>query len=337
MIARSTLVTILCFALGPWAAEALAQVPAGQGEVTQANAATSTLASSGVTPFNLDHRPEYGGIYSGVARLQLGSTGCSGALLADGIHLLTAAHCVAPNGVFSFSSGTASFATTPDAGNPFTGSMTTLTIASALAHPGWTGDFNLVGNDLAVLTLASVAPAQIPRYSLYSGNADVGAVFTKVGWGTTGNGLSAATGPIEWRVGQNLYDTNQSFIETTGPSSILVYDFDDGTVAHDLLSRFGYSDLGLGTQESMIGLGDSGGPSFINGQIAGVTSFRWSFGVGFGDIDSAVNSTFGEMGGDTRVTAFSSWISSAVPENSTWAMLLLGLLTVGQVARRRHH
>jgi len=60
---------------------------------------TQPIVPAGVDdPYNIRHRPTYGGDYSGVARLILDTTQgaflCSGALLTTGRHILTAAHCV---------------------------------------------------------------------------------------------------------------------------------------------------------------------------------------------------------------------------------------------------
>ena len=61
--------------------------------------------------------------------------------------------------------------------------------------------------------------------------------------------------------------------------------------------------------------GDSGGPTFINGLIAGISSF--GFGIpGFGDIDEQFsNESFGEFDFDTRISTYASWVDSAVAGN----------------------
>lgn len=279
-----------------------------------------TLATAGATAYNLTSRPEFGGAYSGVARLVInGSTLCSGALLADGRHLLTAAHCVA-----SFSSGTASFATTPNASNPYIGTSSNVAIESVLINPGWNGNVTN-GSDLAVITLASAAPAAAQRYGIYTGSAEVGQVSTKVGWGKTGSGGTGSTGGYEWRVGQNVYDARYfDWTFAANTQNVLIYDFDDGTAGKNALQLFG-SDLGLGSAEVLAVAGDSGGPSFIGGQIAGITSFATGSGTGL----------FGEVGADTRVAAYADWVLSAVPEPQPWMLWLSGLPVLIYVARRR--
>jgi len=281
---------------------------------------TGTLATAGATVYNITSRPEFGGAYSGVAQLVInGSTLCSGALLADGSHLLTAAHCVA-----SFSSGTASFAITPNASNPYIGTSSNVAIQSVLVNPGWNGTVTN-GSDLAVITLASAAPAAAQRYGLYTGSAEIGQVSTKVGWGRTGSGSTGDTGGFEWRVGQNVYDASYfDWTFTPNSQNILIYDFDDGTASKNALQLFG-SNLGLGSAEVLAVPGDSGGPTFIGGQIAGITSFATGTGTGL----------FGEVGADTRVSAYANWVLSAVPEPQPWVLWLSGLPVLIYLARRR--
>ena len=63
--------------------------------------------------------------------------------------------------------------------------------------------------------------------------------------------------------------------------------------------------------------------AFIAGQIAGITSFATGTGL------------FGEVGADTRVSAYANWILSAVPEPQPWVLWLAGLPVLGYLASRR--
>lgn len=99
--------------------------------------------------------------------------------------------------------------------------------------------------------------------------------------------------------------------------------------------------------------GDSGAPHFQNGKIVGVTSFGLSstflyesqFACGAGFLDpshsasSCTNSSFGEIGVDTRVSSYydfiSSHITTHVPEPATWAMMIGGFGLIGTAQRRR--
>lgn len=279
---------------------------------------TGTLASAGATSYNVTSRPQYGGAYSGVAQLVInGGTLCSGALLGTGTQLLTAAHCVA-----SFTSGTASFAVNPDPLNPYVGTSVGVAIQSVLVNPGYDGN-TTHGSDLAIITLAAPAPAAAQRYSIYTGTGEIGQVSTKVGWGKTGNGTTGGTGAYEWRVGQNVYDaTYFDWTFVAGSQNVLIYDFDNGTTTKNALQLFS-SDLGRGSSELLAAPGDSGGPTFIAGQIAGITSFATGTGL------------FGEVGADTRVSAYANWILSAVPEPQPWVLWLAGLPVLGYLASRR--
>ena len=128
----------------------------------------------------------------------------------------------------------------------------------------------------------------------------------------------------------------------TGGDRVLFSDFDDGTAQHDAFGLFfGINGLGKGLDEVSTAAGDSGGPAFLNGQIAGLTSFgiRVFFLDGSSsDVDDFNNSSFGEFNAFTRVSAYQDWIYSQispVPEPSTWAMLIMGGLLIGFASRRR--
>jgi len=94
--------------------------------------------------------------------------------------------------------------------------------------------------------------------------------------------------------------------------------------------------LGLGLMEGTSAGGDSGGPEFINGQIASVTSYGLTFGSGAGDIDDNLNDTFGEFGGYVPVSIHRAFIlGSMVPEPATWLQMIGGFALLGGAMRRR--
>ena len=98
----------------------------------------------------------------------------------------------------------------------------------------------------------------------------------------------------------------------------------------------GLHDLGEGLQEVFPAHGDSGGPTFLSGAVAGLHSF--SFRLSSSDIDAALDQSFGEFSADVRVSAYAGWIDSqiAVPEPSTLAIVasLIFLLMVRGLIRQ---
>ena len=237
----------------------------------------------------------------------------SGALLGDGHYVLTAAHVV-----FGEPVGPMEIAIDLPSGRQF------INVVEVTIHPNYWPDASgfSPANDIAILRLANQAP--ITGYDIYRGSAELGAVFTLTGYGLagTGNNGTVANDPgdgVTKRTGQNRYDAidgqgqgpDDYLGDPTPDGSLLYYDFDNGNPSHDSLGQsFGLFDLGLGAAEVNSTVGDSGAPTFINGQIAGIVSGGTS--DGFSDIDGNLNASFGEISFDTRVSFFQTWIDSIV-------------------------
>jgi secreted trypsin-like serine protease len=240
---------------------------------------------------------------------------CSGSLLTTGRHILTAAHCLTDDlGSLNSTNGVVGFEL--DTGDVI------LPVTNYFIHPDWQGDF--LGNDIAILELGAIAPDTAQRYDIYRGTDEVFQVGTKVGYGNSGNGNEGEVFfDLAKRSGKNRYDSvGDIFDPTVTPGALLAYDFDNGLPENDAFGFFfGINDLGLGEEEVFLASGDSGGPTFIEGAIAGVSSFTLGgfFPV---DIDPFFNRSFGEFGFDTRVSTYASWIDGilsrqSVPEPST--------------------
>ena len=250
----------------------------------------------------------------------------TGTLLSDGRHILTAAHTVDQNGDhvgdvpvtvrFDLPGGTISMTVAANA------------ITSA---PAWTGTINgsvpAAGNDVAILTLPSLAPSGAggaTRYDINRATNEVGQDFTLVGYGQSGTGNSGAIAGSSGtkRQGRNTFDSDSltlpaGYSVTEGLG--LVSDFDNGTAGQDAFAQsYGRPNRGLGSEEASAAPGDSGGPAFLssNGQflIAGVSSFHLNGGAA--DIDTARTGTprdnvsFGDYSGYTRISKFASYIDA---------------------------
>lgn len=146
---------------------------------------------------------------------------------------------------------------------------------------------------------------------------------------------------------------------------VLVTDFDNGTTgtnSNDAMCVIGqYSgdnslggsecNAGYALEEAISGGGDSGGPGFVDGMVASVTSWGATIGMGGGDIDNSLNSSFGEFSGFVDVAYHQQWLQGQIdmtsldatvsgpvavaPEPSTVVLMASGLLGVAGFVRRR--
>jgi hypothetical protein len=266
--------------------------------------------------------------HDGVAELILtrtdGTFGCSGTLADDKIHVFTAAHCVADdNGNYILTSGSATFE----------GNSQSITIpidtSNSVSHPDFDGDY-IKGNDIAILKLVS-SPPGVPGIPHATSGSAVGSVVDKSGYGLSGyfnSGTDRSNYPFgTQRDGQNKYDafadTMYSALGLTSgvdfvPQAVYQFDSDDGNSSHDAFGFFfGISDIGLGNNEVMSASGDSGGPTILNGELVGVTSY----GITLQYINKqtsdctkqrgspSLDSSCGEFAGDTRVSQYSERLS----------------------------
>lgn len=328
---------------------------------------TATLAGGG-NPIYFGN-PSYNGVVSLI--MDEGAAGsfiCSGTLLNDRRSILTAGHCVShgagtPNPI----STTAYFnmQADPDSVTYLDPASTAISVSQYFVDPDYTGEV-IDQNDIAVLRLSQAAPDWAISYGLYDGGDLTGTDFNIAGYGArsdVGGALGADLSPGRLRQGDNRYDFRLGDPDFGGfftpdffgedPSTQIAYsylsDFDNGLSANDASCRLAtdglglapspkYCNLGLGALEVGDAGGDSGGPEFVNGLIASVTSYGLTFGSNFGDVDNSLDSSWGEFNGFVPTYLHTDFIKGAmapVPEPTSWALMVGGFGLVGGAMRRR--
>ena len=329
---------------------------------------TATIAGGG-NPIYLATAAKYRGTVG--ILMDYGADGayvCSGSLSANRSSIITAGHCVnifgrKPDKVTAyFYDGNPADVPVYTPGSP---GVTTVDISRVYINPLYTGNV-IDDHDIAVLRLATAAPAFATAYDLYTGTDLTGVNYNIAGYGRrsdTGGSVGVNLGVGRLRQGDNRYDfrlgdadfggifDSAFFGEAPGASTDYSYlaDFDNGLAANDascgLEATFAlapggtdkYCNLGRGALEVSTAGGDSGGPQFVDGKLASVTSYGLTFGTFFspGDIDNALNDTFGEFNGFVPIYHNLDFLASSVPEPATWGMMIAGFGLVGATARRR--
>ena len=251
--------------------------------------------------------------YDGVVRVIVDGYYGSGVLLHDGRAILTAAHLFENLG----SQATVQFNTT--AGEHF------LSATSLLIHPDY--DSENSNHDLALIWLATPAPLSADRYTIFRDFDEISQVMTMVGYGLTGTGNTGAiqldTQPARTMAVNRIEADISALSNIDGmrlswepaPGTQFIADFDNGLTANDALGvLLGLRDTGEGRREGLIAPGDSGGPAFIDHTVAGIASYTTSLSsfLKDPDIDSSLNSSFGEIGAWQRVSPYQQWIDQSM-------------------------
>ena len=190
---------------------------------------------------------------------------------------------------------------------------------------------NLNG-DLAILTFNTNFSNSYNRYDIYRNSDELYKTYTAVGYGDVGTGLS---GDLDLNQIYKLKTTNtfDSDLKTLADSlnrklswspikdAILISDFDDNTYLTDIIGYLSNkTHLGTGISEGTIASGDSGGAAFIDNKIAGVSSYSTSLNTdGIGDINSTIDSSFGEIAAYQRVSYYAEFIDKTIRENLPYA------------------
>ncbi len=253
--------------------------------------------------------------YDGVVRISSGGYFGTGVLLYDGRAIVTAAHLFA-----SASSSSADIHFETASGQQ------KITSSRIEVMPDY--DSVNANNDLALVWLTSAAPVGAERYGLYRDSDEIGQSLTMVGYGLVGSGdagtLATYSGGALRLKATNQFDADAAMLKSWLGSSIswtptagtqLLADFDNGTTAQDALGRLINSPgTGLGQNEGLIAQGDSGGPAFIRGQVAGIATYNTSISQGsvHPDVDGVNNSSFGEIGAWQRISHYQQWIDQSL-------------------------
>lgn len=340
---------------------------AGHASATQY--VTGGLAQSYMTYTTIDQvATSRSSGYSGVGSLfvstvSTATTGlgglCTGSLIGSNT-VLTAAHCLETKANDPITSIKFYL---PSLGDRNTAGASIFTATAFAINPDYATTGLVGGNDIAAFTIAGDTTGY-DKYGIFTG--DPLQQYTEVGTGTIGGpkGTNVGTSSdYRKRVGSNIYEYYGNEVFSDVGAGVVMYDFDDGTAAHDVFGRLGGNVQTGVAKESAASPGDSGGPEFIDGKIVSVTSFGITGAVFTGycggnsidpynksgstavttDLSQCTNSSVGELGGNTLVSYNLGFVNSylngtaatmaPVPETATWLMMLLGFGAVGFAMR----
>ena len=301
--------------------------------------------------------------FSGVVSINIRYDGlsfiCSGTMVSP-TQVLSAAHCVDTNGkgkvVDLTKPGTdvrIIFNSQPTPGDP---GRAIVTATKVVIHPDYQGfgvcpfpaAFQCLNDDISIITIPKgLAPPTAKIYSIAANVQPLGAIFTQVGYGVSGDGVSGYSGPPDFRIkrtGKNTFDAfdnnDEAGFDPGSAREVWYADFDGPPGSVDRWCTLGERCGGtLGNSiETIIGGGDSGGPSFIqdgfgNYLLAGNNDFSGAFGP--------VKGVFGDIYGGILLGAYIPFLRSQlvgavfIPEPETLLLMLVGIAGMATSLRRR--
>jgi Trypsin/PEP-CTERM motif len=325
---------------------------------------TATVAAGG-NPLYIPPRPQYNSTVG--ILMNYGAAGnfvCSGTLI-NSTAVVTAAHCVSSATRGAPISTTVFFTNRTDDPNVYAGGagIDQRAVSSIVVNPLYTQTV-VDQNDIAILKLTTAAPSYVKAAKL-SGLSDLtGLDHIIAGYGVrsdTGGSIGSNLGTGRLRYAGNRFDFRfgdsdfEGYFDGAFPadaSNVWISDFDNGTAFRDgscnvpifegpsapaifskaVFSSSKYCDLGRGAFEGIGGGGDSGGSYFVDGKLAAVHSFAlWYRG-------DESNNRFGQLKGAVSIDFHRSFITTnagAIPEPSSWALLIAGFGLTGATMRRR--